>query len=250
MSDAILEVEHVFVTFGGVHALEDFTLSVPLGGRVAVIGPNGAGKSTLIKSIAGDITPNSGDVRFEGRSVRRLSTPRRARLGIGRTFQNLELFLSMSVLDNVLAALDAETSLLGSLRSIGHGAQRRQRALDALAVMGIDRYANMQAGALSYGIRKLVDLAQVLVTEPRLLLLDEPVAGLHDSGEFVHSLVAAINQRECAVVLIEHDMETVQTICDSVYVLDSGQTIAQGSFAEIAADPRVIEAYLGVPDDA
>lgn len=250
MSGAILEVEHVFVTFGGVHALEDFSVSVPLGGRLAIIGPNGAGKSTLIKCIAGDIKPNSGDVRFEGRSMRRLSTPRRARLGIGRTFQNLELFLSMSVLDNVLAALDAEHSLLGSLRTVGHGADRRRRALDALAVMGIDKYAKVQAGALPYGIRKLVDLSQVLVTEPRLLLLDEPVAGLHDSGEYVQSLVAAISQRECAVVLIEHDMATVQTICDSVYVLDSGQTIARGSFSEIAANPRVIEAYLGVQDDA
>ena len=247
MTDALLEVEHVFVTFGGVHAVDDFSLSLPLGGRIAVIGPNGAGKSTLVKSIAGDLVPDAGDVRFEGRSVRRLSAPRRARLGIGRTFQNLELFLSMSVLDNVLTAMDSEATLFGSLHNVRRGANRKKRALDALSLFDIDRYADMLTSALPYGVRKLVELSQVLVTEPRLLLLDEPVAGLHDSKEFVASLVEALDRRECGVLLIEHDMPTVQAICDSVYVLDSGQTIAQGSYAEVSMDARVIEAYLGVP---
>lgn len=245
MSESLLEVQGVYVTFGGVHAVEDVSLSLPLGGRLAVIGPNGAGKSTLIKSIGGDLVPDRGDVRFDGRSVKRLSAPSRARLGIGRTFQNLELFLSMSVLDNVLAALDAEQNLLGSIRNVGHSASRKRRALDALGLFGIDRYADMLAGTLPYGVRKLVELSQVLVTEPRLLLLDEPVAGLHDSSEFVGALVEAIGRRECAVLLVEHDMPTVQAICDTVCVLDTGRMIARGTYAEVSSDPRVIRAYLG-----
>ena len=245
MTEALLEVDHVYVTFGGVHAVDDVSLSLPLGGRVAVIGPNGAGKSTLVKSVAGDVVPDAGDVRFEGRSVRRRSAPSRARMGIGRTFQNLELFLSMSVIDNILTALDAEESLVGSIRHVGRSGGRKRRALDALALFGIERYADMLTGVLPYGVRKLVELSQVLVTEPRLLLLDEPVAGLHDSSEFVGALVEAIGKRECGVLLVEHDMPTVQTICDTVYVLDTGRIIANGSYAEVASDPRVISAYLG-----
>lgn len=245
MSESLLEVEGVYVTFGGVHAVEDVSLSLPLGGRLALIGPNGAGKSTLIKSIGGDLVPGRGDVRFDGRSIKRLSAPSRARLGIGRTFQNLELFLSMSVLDNVLAALDAEQSLLDSIKNVGHSASRKGRALDALGLFGIDRYADMLTGALPYGVRKLVELSQVLVTEPRLLLLDEPVAGLHDSSEFVGALVEAVGRRECAVLLVEHDMPTVEAICDTVCVLDTGRMIAKGSYAEVSSDPRVISAYLG-----
>lgn len=250
MSESLLEVENVYVTFGGVHAVEDFSLSLEAGARVAVIGPNGAGKSTLIKSIAGDLVPDAGTVRFKGRDIRRLSAPTRARLGIGRTFQNLELFLSMSVLENVLAALDARESLFGSMGHVGRSGGRKRRALDALALFGIDRYASVPTGALPYGVRKLVELSRVLVTEPSVLLLDEPVAGLHDSGEFVGALAEAINRRECGVVLVEHDMPTVQTLCDKVYVLDTGRMIANGSYAEVSRDPQVITAYLGVQSPA
>lgn len=250
MTESLLEVQEMYVTFGGVHAVEDVSLSLPIGGRVAVIGPNGAGKSTLVKAIAGDLVPSHGEVRFEGRSLRRISAPSRARLGIGRTFQNLELFLSMSVLDNILAALDAEQTLVGSIRNLGRSAGRKRRALDALGLFGLERYSGMLAGALPYGVRKLVELSQVLVTEPRLLLLDEPVAGLHDSSEFVGALVDAMGRRECGVLLVEHDMPTVQAICDTVYVLDTGQVIAKGSYAEVSSDPRVITAYLGTETPA
>lgn len=244
----LLEVEGVSVSFGGVRAVQDVSLTVPDDGRVAVIGPNGAGKSTLLKIIAGALPQDAGDVRFAGRSMGRRSASSRARLRIGRTFQNLELFLSLSVLDNVRAALDAETTLVGALT--GRGARHRQRALAALDLFGIADHADVPAGALPYGMRKLVELSRALVTEPRLLLLDEPVAGLADSSEFVATLHDALGRRECAVLLVEHDMPTVQRLCTEVHVMDTGRRIAHGSYAEVAADPLVIEAYLGAPAGA
>ncbi len=245
MTDAMLEAEGISVTFGGVHAVQDFSIAVPRHGRVAVIGPNGAGKSTLVRCIAGDLKPDSGQVRFHGQSVRRMSPSTRARRGIARTFQNLELFVSMSVMDNLLSALDSETRLWGSLANVGRGARRRARAREALALFGIEGYADTPTGALPYGVRKLVELSRALVTDPPLLVLDDPVAGLSDAQDFVRSLNAAIDRRECTVLLIEHDMPTVQAMCDTVHVMDLGQEIARGSYAEIASNPRVIEAYLG-----
>ena len=249
MSEALLELKNISVTFGGVRAVDDFSLALPAGGRYAIIGPNGAGKSTVVKCIAGDLVPRSGEVLFAGESMRGLSPARRARRGIARTFQNLELCLSMSVLENILTALDSEASLAGSVRNLGRGAARRERADEALELFGIDRYARVPAGMLPYGIRKLVELSRALVTNPRLLVLDEPVAGLAEMTGFVQSLKRVIDQRSTTVLLIEHDMPTVQTICDMVFVLDAGRTIARGPYAEVAADPRVIEAYLGPPEE-
>lgn len=245
---SLLEMEDVTISFGGVHAVQEFTLALPPGERAAIIGPNGAGKSTLINLIAGALSPDRGDVRFEGRSVRRLSAHARARRGIARTFQNLELFLSMSVLDNVLVALDPETRWVRAGRRRGeHRLPRRERARQALALFGIERYGDVPAGALPYGVRKLVELSRALVSEPRLLLLDEPVAGLDDTDEFVAMLVEALDRRESTVLLVEHDMPTVRTIANQVQVLDSGETIARGTYAEVSSNPRVIEAYLGAP---
>ncbi len=245
MSETLLELRNISVTFGGVRAVDDFSLVLPAGGRVAIIGPNGAGKSTVVKCIAGDLVPNSGEVFFAGESMRGQSPARRARQGIARTFQNLELCLSMSVLENLVTALDSETSLLGSIGNLGRRSARRERVLEALELFGIDRYAGVPAGMLPYGIRKLVELSRALVTNPRLLVLDEPVAGLAEMTGFVQALRRVIEQRSTTVLLVEHDMPTVQTICDMVYVLDAGRMIASGPYAEVAADPRVIEAYLG-----
>lgn len=245
MSETLLELREINVTFGGVRAVQDFSLEVGRGERVALIGPNGAGKSTVVKCIAGELQPQSGDVRFEGRSIIGLAATARSRRGIGRTFQNLEMFLSMTVLDNVVTALDSETSLLGSARRLGRGADRRARAMEALALFGIDGYAAVVTAELPYGVRKLVELSRALVREPRLLVLDEPVAGLAETSEFVKTLAAVLRQRQTAVLLVEHDMPTVQFVCDRVLVLDAGKLIAQGSYAEVSTDPTVIEAYLG-----
>lgn len=241
MGEQALSVKNASISFGGIHALENVSLQVENGTRVGLIGPNGAGKTTLINCIAGGLAPDSGEVHLFGEPISRLSAPARATRGIGRTFQNLELFDSMSVLDNVMTALD---------RPLRHGGrtaarQRRDRARTAMATFGIEQYAPVAAGSLPYGVRKLVELSRAFVREPRFLLLDEPVAGLSETEAFLGVLVEGLDRLGCGVLLIEHDMPTVRELCERVYVLDTGAVIAEGTFAEVAADPRVVAAYLG-----
>lgn len=237
---AALEVTGVSISFGGIHALRDVSLSVAPGTRVGLIGPNGAGKTTLINCVAGGLKPDQGDVRLFGRSISEMSTPRRARLGIGRTFQNLELFESMSVLENVMTSLDVRS---GS--SQRRTRDRDERSRSALAAFGLEKYSDVPAGLLPYGVRKLLELSRAFVREPRFLLLDEPVAGLAEPETFLKALVDGLDRLGCAVLLIEHDMPTVRELCSHVYVLDSGAVIAQGTFAEVASNDRVVAAYLG-----
>lgn len=244
MSARLLDAVAVSRTFGGVKAVQDVTLNIVAGQRVALIGPNGAGKSTFVNCLAGGLAPTSGDVLLDGRSIRKQSAQARSRLGISRTFQNLELFLSMTVLENVLVAIDGSSSLMRARP--GHARAVRARAMEALEMLGIDAYANTQAGALPYGVRKLVELSRAFVTEPRLLLLDEPVAGLSETEEFLTVLSDGLDALGCSVLLVEHDMAAVQRLCDIVHVLDGGRLIASGTFAEVARDPSVVKAYLGV----
>lgn len=241
-----LEVTDVSISFGGIHALRDVTLSVDPGARVGLIGPNGAGKTTLVNCVAGGLTPDKGDVRLFGSSIAKLSAPRRARLGIGRTFQNLELFGSMSVLENVTTALDVP--LDGAPRR-GRDRDRDERARAALAAFGIEKYAAVPAGTLPYGVRKLLELSRAFVRQPKFLLLDEPVAGLSEPETFLRALVEGLDRLGCAVLLIEHDMPTVRELCSHVYVLDSGAIIADGTYAEVARNERVVAAYLGADVD-
>jgi len=249
-STTSIDVNNISVSFGGVHALRNVSLSVPLGARVGLIGPNGAGKTTLINCIAGGLTPDSGDVVVLGRSLQRLSAAQRARRGIARTFQNLELFASMTVSENVLTALDAEFSTLDLVRQGRTFRLRRERVLAALEMFEIGHYANTLAGALPYGVRKLVELSRAFAREPRFLLLDEPVAGLSDSAAFLDVLTRGIDRLGCGVLLIEHDMPTVRELCSSVYVLDAGEIIAHGTYEEVSSDRRVVDAYLGASDTA
>jgi branched-chain amino acid transport system ATP-binding protein len=241
MTEPALNVKNASISFGGIHALRDVSLQVDDGSRVGLIGPNGAGKTTLVNCIAGGLAPDSGEVTLFGDSISRLSGPARAQRGVGRTFQNLELFDSMSVLDNVMTALDRP--LQGAGRTAARA--RRDRARSAMATFGVDRYAHVEAGSLPYGVRKLVELSRAFVREPRFLLLDEPVAGLSEPEVFLGVLVEGLDRLGCGVLLIEHDMPTVRELCERVYVLDSGAIIAEGTFAEVAADPRVVAAYLG-----
>lgn len=241
MGAPALDVRNASISFGGIDALRDVTLQVDPGARIGLIGPNGAGKTTLVNCIAGGLTPDSGEVNFYGESIGRLSAPARAQLGVGRTFQNLELFDSMSVLDNVMTALDRP---MRGEKADGARA-RRERARAAMATFGVERYAHVAAGSLPYGVRKLVELSRAFVREPRFLLLDEPVAGLSEPEVFLGTLVEGLDRLGCGVLLIEHDMPTVRELCERVYVLDSGAVIAEGTFAEVAGDPRVVAAYLG-----
>ena len=241
MTEQALDVRNASISFGGIHALSDVSLHVDNGARVGLIGPNGAGKTTLINCIAGGLSPDTGEVDLFGEPIAGLSAPARADRGIGRTFQNLELFDSMTVLDNVMTALDRPVR--GRGRVVAR--QRRERAHSALAAFGIDRYSQSQAGSLPYGVRKLVELSRAFVREPRFLLLDEPVAGLSETEAFLGALVEGLDELGCGTLLIEHDMPTVKELCEHVYVLDTGSVIAEGTFAQVAADPRVISAYLG-----
>ena len=244
VAPVLLELEDIIVRFSGMLAVDHVSLRIRGAQRVGVIGPNGAGKSTLANCVTGYLTPNEGRLRLDGHDLSRAPSHRRARAGISRTFQNLELFSSMTVFDNVLTALDAPVASRVRPAALR---QRKEQVHGMLDLFGIGDQGQLTVETLSYGTRKLVELARAMVRTPKLLVLDEPAAGLA-SGEKEHlaaRLGDALEERGCALLLIEHDMPTVRALCEHVYVLDAGLMIAQGSFAEIATNPAVIEAYLG-----
>jgi ABC-type branched-subunit amino acid transport system ATPase component len=244
MNQKVLVLDDISKHFGGVAANANVNLSVDTGQRVGLIGPNGAGKSTIVNMIAGGLKPSSGTITFGGRNMKGIPAHKRFELGISRTFQNLEMFLSMTVLENVMVAAEGTTPLGRSLGRTHHR-KTMARALDALELMSIREYAHVPAGELPYGIRKLTELSRAFVTQPKLLLLDEPVAGLSDTDEFLDVLGRALDELGCGVLLVEHDMPTVQRLTEYVYVLETGKLIAEGTYAEVSKDPHVIEAYLG-----
>ncbi|TLM67696.1 MAG: ABC transporter ATP-binding protein [Deltaproteobacteria bacterium] len=248
----MLRLEGVGKRFGGLPALDDVAFTAPPGELTALIGPNGAGKSTLINCITGVLPASAGSIRFDGRELCGLPPHAVARLGIARTFQNLRLFPRLSVLDNVLTGLTAEAgrSMLMAMLRLPYLRHRerqlRLRALEALDRFGLAGKADWPAAALAYGDRKRVELARACVGRPRLILLDEPVAGLNEAetaliGQELRRLRAAGH----TLLLVEHDMELVMSIADQVVVLDSGRCIARGTPDEVRKNPLVLEAYLG-----
>ena len=248
----MLELRNVSKWFGGLPALQDVSFGVPRGRITALIGPNGAGKSTLINCISGVDTAASGQILLETRSIERLPVHRIADLGVARTFQNLKLFARLSVLDNVLTGLTvaAERSFVRSmLRLPALRTQERQlrlKALEALDDFGLAEKAHWPASALSYGEKKRVEMARAFVGDPRLVLLDEPVAGLNT--EETARIARHIRQKRGAghtMLLVEHDMELVMDVADQVVVLDSGRCIASGSPEAVRSNPLVLDAYLG-----
>ncbi len=257
----VLELDHVSLSFGGLRALSDLELNVRDAEVVSVIGPNGAGKTTVFNVITGIYQPSSGDVRFAGRSIAGQSPHSIARLGIARTFQSLRLFLNMSVIENVLAATYGGTratpaeSVLRLPR-----ARREERAARALAEDILSFFGQRLAGyrwdqpaySLSYANRRRLEIARALATRPRLLLLDEPAAGMnpaetHEVTELIGRLRA---ERDLAILVIEHDMHVVEGCSDRVIALDHGVKIAEGSFDEVAGHPAVVEAYMGRDPEA
>lgn len=257
MSKKLLEVRDLTVKFGGVTALNGVNLHVSEGEVAALIGPNGAGKTTVFNIVTGYYTPAAGDVLVDGVSMLGKRPYKIARAGLGRTFQNIRLFEEMTALENVATAADAlnKTGLLGSLlglpRSRKDEAKSEAKAHELLSFIGLDHRAHQLAKNLPYGDQRRLEIARALALEPKVLLLDEPAAGFNPQEKVeLGNLILKIRDNGNAVLLIEHDMSLVMKISDRVTVLDFGQKIAEGKPAEIQKNQRVIDAYLGVAEDA
>ena len=256
MTAALLDVTAATVRFGGIHALTEADFTIAPCTVTALIGPNGAGKTTLLNAITGMVPLTSGAVLLDGADISGLPSHKRAEAGVVRTFQNLEVFTSMSVLENVMAGRHALTrySVAASLlRTPGfRRAERecREAALDCLEFVGLADLADAPAGDLPYGKQRLLEMARALAASPKLLLLDEPAAGLNskETAELGHLIRAIRDRRGVAVGLVEHDMDLVMSVSDFVTVLHFGHPLAAGTPDQIQANPEVIKAYLGEDD--
>jgi branched-chain amino acid transport system ATP-binding protein len=252
-TDPLLSVRGITVRFGGLVANDDVVLEVPRGEVSAIIGPNGAGKTTLFNVITGAQKPTSGRLVFDGDDITDLSPRRRAGLGIARTFQNLALVPSLTVLENVSIGLGRfrRTGVFGALvrspRTRAEDALVDEVAWGALTLTGLTEEAHLRADQLSYGGRRRVEFARALAMRPRFLLLDEPSAGMaeDETAEFVDALRRAAETLDLTVLVVEHDMTFVRAITTHVVVLDFGHVLAAGPTGEVLADQRVAEAYLG-----
>ena len=258
---SVLNVEHLSLSFGGLRALSELDLLVDDGEIVSLIGPNGAGKTTVFNVITGVYEPSAGDVLFAGKSIAGLLPHNIARMGVARTFQSLRLFLNMSVMENVMAATYGNTkampweSVLRLPRARREERETRALATDVLSFFG-QRLAGYRwdqpAYSLSYANRRRLEIARALATRPRLLLLDEPAAGMNpaETHEITELISRLRDERDVAILVIEHDMHVVGSCSDRVVALDHGVKIAEGGFDAVANHPAVVEAYLGRDPEA
>ena len=252
----MLTVENLTRTFGGVTAVSDVSFEVAKGTIHAVIGPNGAGKTTLFNLVTGVYTPTRGSIRFEGQEIGGLAPEKLARRGISRTFQNLQVSMNLSALENVMtgAHLGLRSGLLAAMvRWPGiakRDAELRDRAADLLRFVGCGDHVNAEARSMSYGALKRLEIARALAADPRILFLDEPAAGLnHTETHEIEELIAELGASGITVVLVEHDMKLVMNVSDRIVVLDYGKKLAEGTPAEIRVNPDVVAAYLGAESE-
>ena len=253
----ILQAEHLGITFGGLKAVSDFTMTINKGELVGLIGPNGAGKTTVLNLLTGVYRPTEGEFRLDGERMNGKKTYQVVRAGIARTFQNIRLFKQLTVEENVLVAFDRSFSYrMGGaiLRLPAFWRQEREmhaKAMDLLRIFDLDGLASTQAANLPYGQQRKLEIARALATGMKLLLLDEPAAGMNptETEDLLRCINVIRDRFGIAILLIEHDMSLVMSVCQRIQVLDYGRTIASGTPEEIASTPQVISAYLGSSDD-